>query len=255
MNELVSIITPSYNTGKFIGETIESVLKQTYTNWEMLIVDDCSSDNTDDVVAQYKDPRIKYFKNKKNSGAAVTRNRAIREAKGRWIAFLDSDDLWKPEKLEKQIVFMEKNNYHFSCTGRTQISEDGVPTNKVITSPHHVGKVGMFMYCWPGCLGTMYDANFVGLIQIADLKKNNDYAIWLKVIKKCDFYAFDDILAVYRIRKKSLSHDSFRKLLKSHYELFHNGEKINPVFSLILIGCNLVCGIYKKVRYIKHVKE
>ena len=107
MNELVSIIMPSYNTAKFISETIDSVLAQTYENWELIIVDDCSKDDTDTVVARYTDPRIRYLKNEVNSGAAVSRNRALREAKGRWIAFLDSDDLWTPEKLQKQIRFME----------------------------------------------------------------------------------------------------------------------------------------------------
>ena len=103
MNDLVSIIMPSYNTGRFIKESIESVLAQTYSNWELIIVDDCSTDNTDEIVAQFTDERIKYLKNEVNSGAAVSRNRALREAKGKWIAFLDSDDLWLPEKLEKQI--------------------------------------------------------------------------------------------------------------------------------------------------------
>ena len=107
--DLVSIIMPSYNTAPYIRETIQSVLDQTYQNWELIIVDDCSTDNTDGVVASIKDDRIRYLKNEKNSGAAVSRNRALREAEGRWIAFLDSDDVWMPDKLEKQVSFMEKN--------------------------------------------------------------------------------------------------------------------------------------------------
>ena len=107
MDDLVSIIMPSYNTEDYIGESIQSVINQTYSNWELIIVDDCSNDNTDNVVKPFlADSRIKYFKNEHNSGAAVTRNKALREAKGEWIAFLDSDDLWMPEKLEKQINFM-----------------------------------------------------------------------------------------------------------------------------------------------------
>lgn len=111
---LVSIIMPSWNTDRFIAETIQSVLDQTYTNWELLIVDDCSTDNTDVVVSSFKDDRIQYFHNKKNSGAALTRNKALREARGEWIAFLDSDDLWSPEKLEHQLKFMKENDYSFS---------------------------------------------------------------------------------------------------------------------------------------------
>ena len=108
MPELVSIIMPSYNTAKYIEESIKSVLAQTYMNWELLIVDDCSTDNTDEIVQPFlSDKRVKYLKNEKNSGAAISRNRALREAKGKWIAFLDSDDLWMPEKLEKQIAFMK----------------------------------------------------------------------------------------------------------------------------------------------------
>ena len=113
MNELVSIIMPSYNTASFISKTIESVLNQTYKNWELLVVDDCSTDGTDEIVSKYNDKRIVYLKNEKNSGAALSRNRALRNAKGKWIAFLDSDDLWHPTKLEKQIKFMKKMDISF----------------------------------------------------------------------------------------------------------------------------------------------
>ena len=110
MCELVSIIMPSYNTGAYIKKTIQSVINQSYQNWELIIVDDCSTDNTDEAVQPFlNDMRIRYIKNEVNSGAAISRNRALMEAKGKWIAFLDSDDLWVPEKLEKQIHFMEIN--------------------------------------------------------------------------------------------------------------------------------------------------
>ena len=258
---LVSIIMPSYNTDRFIAESIKSVLAQTYTNWELLIVDDASTDNTNEVVqcfldveqAKSKDftERIHYFKNDRNCGAAYSRNLALREAKGEWIAFLDSDDLWQPQKLEKQLAFMQENNIKFSGTARIQIDENGNSLNKVIRSPHHIGKLGMLLYCWPGCLTVIYHAPTVGLVQIADLKKNNDYAIWLKVIKKCDFYAIDEVLSKYRVRKKSISHDSFRKLIKSHYDLFKIGENMNPVSSFIFASLNMFFGIWKKIWYVK----
>ena len=111
MNDLVSIIMPSYNTAPYIRETIQSVLDQTYQNWELIIVDDCSTDNTDEVVASTKDERIRYLKNEKNSGAAVSRNRALREAKGRWIAFLDSDDYWETNMLEVMIKKPEESDF------------------------------------------------------------------------------------------------------------------------------------------------
>lgn len=135
MNDLVSIIMPSYNTAPYISETIQSVLNQTYQNWELIVVDDCSTDNTDQVVAYIKDERIKYLKNEKNSGAAISRNRALRESKGRWIAFLDSDDLWMTEKLEKQIAFMESNGYSFSYTNYEEMDMDGNSTGVKVTGP------------------------------------------------------------------------------------------------------------------------
>ena len=125
-NDLVSIIMPSYNTAEYIEESIKSVQNQIYENWELIIVDDCSTDNTDDILKKYieSDKRIHYLKNEKNSGAAVSRNRALREAKGKWIAFLDSDDLWLPTKLERQLKYMKDNNYHFSYTNYEEIDEN-----------------------------------------------------------------------------------------------------------------------------------
>lgn len=248
---LVSIITPSYNTAKFIGETIESVLAQTYAYWEMIIVDDCSSDETDHVVSLYTDKRIRYLKNKENSGAAVSRNYALREAKGEWIAFLDSDDLWKPQKLEKQLEFMKSHQYFFSCTGRDEIDEESKPVGRYTSSPKRVTKLGMYLYCWPGCLGVMYHTPTVGLIQIADLKKNNDYAMWLKAVKKTDCYFLDENLASYRVRKNSISHDGFLKLLASHYWLYRKGEHASPVVSVFFTCLNLIFGVYKKIIYVK----
>lgn len=252
MNELVSIIMPSYNTTKFISETIESVLAQTYPNLELLIVDDCSTDNTDDVVRQYlSDERIHYIKNDANSGAALSRNRALREAKGKWIAFLDSDDLWLPEKLEKQISFMEKNNYCFSYTNYIEIDEESKPNGKSVTGPKRISKHGMFNYCWMGCLTVMYDADTVGLIQIADIKKNNDYAMWLKVCKKADCYLLDEVLAKYRKRGGSISNHGYVKLIKWHYKMYREAENKNSLFSFVLTVRNLFLGVIKKIRYVK----
>ena len=220
MNGLVSIIMPSYNTANFIGETIKSVLEQTYKNWELLIVDDCSTDNTDEVVARYNDERITYMKNLKNSGAAVSRNKALNVARGKWIAFLDSDDLWYSTKLEEQIKYMEKHNYAFSYTSYREIDENGVENGVEVTGPKRITKIGMYRYCWPGCLTVMYDAEKVGTVQIADIKKNNDYAMWLKVIKRANCYHYDKVLAQYRKRSGSISNHGYLKLIKWHYKLF-----------------------------------
>lgn len=253
MNELVSIITPSYNTAKYIAETIRSVQNQTYKNWELIIVDDCSNDNTDEIVAEYlNDKRIRYIKNDTNSGAAVSRNRALREAKGKWIAFLDSDDLWSSEKLEKQIRFMENGNYKFSYTCYEEINESSEPLGVTVSGPSKITKHGMYNYCWPGCLTVMYDSEAIGLIQIADIKKNNDYAMWLKVCKKADCYLLDETLAKYRRgRTGSISNHGFVKLIKWHYKLYREAENKNPVSSFVLTVRNLFFGALKKLKYAK----
>ncbi len=252
MNDLVSIVMPSYNTAKFIEETIESVLAQSYENWELILVDDCSTDNTDEVVSRFlSDERIRYIKNDTNSGAAVSRNRALREARGKWIAFLDSDDLWEPDKLEKQIAFMQNNNYSFSYTNYIEIDEQSVPNGRQVTGPARITKHGMFNYCWPGCLTVMYDAEVIGLIQIADIKKNNDYAMWLKVCTKADCYLLNETLAKYRKRSGSISNHGYMKLIKWHYKLYREAENKNPVSALVLTCRNLFFGVIKKLRYVK----
>ncbi len=247
--ELVSIIMPSYNTGKFIEETINSVISQTYSNWELIIVDDCSTDNTDEILKNINDDRIIYLKNEKNSGAAVSRNKALREAKGRWMAFLDSDDLWVPQKLEKQIKFMKGNGYYFTYTNYSEIDENGNLNGKRITGPKKITKTGMFNYCWPGCLTVMYDASKIGLIQIEDIKKNNDYAMWLKVCKKADCYLLDEELAMYRKRSGSISNHSYIALIKWHYKLYREAEHQNLICSLFNTCRNMVFGAYKKKKY------
>ena len=255
MASTVSIIMPSYNTGKYIADSIESVLKQTYSDWELLIVDDCSTDETDKIVEPYlSDKRIKYLKNEKNSGAAVSRNRALREAKGKWIAFLDSDDLWMSDKLEKQISFMEKNGYHFSYTRYAEIDVDGKKNGVVVTGPKRISKTGFFNYCWPGCLTVMYDKEMIGLIQIADIKKNNDYAMWLKACRKADCFLLDEELALYRRgRAGSVSTHSIKTMIGWHYKLYREAEGQNPVAAFFNTGRNMIFGLYKKKIYVKKV--
>lgn len=267
---LVSIIMPSWNTAKFIAESIESVIDQTYTNWELIIVDDCSTDNTDEVVKKFTEPaevnkechpersvsevegsispKIRYFKNDHNMGAALTRNRALREARGEWIAFLDSDDLWTPDKLEKQVGFMREHGYVLSYTEYEKIDEDDKPLNIYVTGPYVVNKRRMYNYDYIGQLTMMYSAKHFGLIQIKDIKKNNDYAIRLQLYKKpgTEAHLLKENLAKYRIRKKSISHDKLSKKLKSHYDLFHMcDEKLAPV-ALWYACWNMWYGLWKK---------
>lgn len=257
MNDLVSIIMPSYNCSKYVEDAISSVQAQTYHNWEIIFVDDCSTDDTAVKLTKMKesDPRIKWFQNDVNCGAAVSRNNALREARGRWIAFLDSDDFWEPTKLEKQVRFMEDNGYAFSYTGYQEMDSDGILTGVEISGPKRVTKTGMFSFCWPGCLTVMYDASKVGLIQIEDIKKNNDYAMWLNVCKKADCYLLPEVLAKYRRgRQGSVSSHSIKTMIGWHYKLWREVEKRNVIASLWWTCVNLVCGLYKKKKYVKHIQ-
>ncbi len=249
MEDLVSIIMPSYNTAKFISETITSVLAQTYPNWELIIVDDCSTDDTDAVIRPYlADDRIRYIKNEKNSGAAVSRNRALREAKGKWIAFLDSDDLWLPEKLEKQIAFMEKNRYAFTYTDY-RIRLNGTWLPYIYTGPSVVNRRKMYNYCYFSTITVMYDREKIGLVQIEDLRKNNDYAMWLQIIEKSNCYRFPECLSYYIKHENSVSGGSKIKLIKWHYILYKNGLHKSAFVSVLLTLRNLFFGVIKKVKY------
>ena len=208
---LVSIITPNYNCEKYIRETIESVQAQTYTNWEMLVIDDCSTDSSLKILKELseKDNRVKILLNKQNSGAAVSRNYGLREAKGKWIAFLDSDDLWKSNKLERQLEFMVNNQYAASYTDSIYVDDNGTPNGIRETGPKNVGYKKLLLFNFLSTCSVMYDRGIVGLVQIPDLKKRNDYAMWLKVAKHTSFHLLNDSLTMYRIRTAgSLSNKS-----------------------------------------------
>lgn len=250
---LVSIIMPTYKCGRFIEESIKSVQAQTYFDWELIVVDDCSGDNTIREVQEFqlKDKRIRLLQNVYNSGAAVTRNAALKEAKGRWIAFLDSDDLWEPTKLEKQIKFMEENDYAFSYHEYVEIDEQDNELGVHVSGKLHVGEFGMFSCCWPGCLSVMYDASKIGLIQIKDIKKNNDTAMWLKVIRKADCYLLPEVLGKYRRRTNSITPKPIWQRIWAHYPLFRIAEEMNPIASTFWVIMNVFGNAYKKFRYVK----
>ena len=253
MAGLVSIITPTWNCAPFICETIKCVLAQTYQNWELIISDDCSTDNTYLVIEPYlqQDSRIKYIRNDHNSGAAVTRNNALRIAKGRWIAFLDSDDLWLPEKLEHQVKFMEENNYASSYHEYTEMSEEGEDLGVYVSGKKRVSKFDMFACCWPGCLSVMYDAEKIGLIQINDIEKNNDTAMWLKVVQKAPCYLLKENLARYRRRKNSITPKLLWQRIWAHYPLFRVAEEMNSVRATFWTLMNVVGNAYKKMFFVK----
>ena len=180
VDDLVSIITPAYNAASYIVETIESVLAQTYPNWEMLIVNDCSQDNTAEIVQSYaaKDKRIKLINLKQNSGAAAARNTAIKNAKGRYIVFLDSDDLWKKEKLQKQIEFMQKNGYAFTFTSYEHFKEAKENIQSKIQIPKSLNHKQALKGNKIGCLTVMLDRKQIQNIHFTN-DKHEDYILWL----------------------------------------------------------------------------
>lgn len=253
--ELVSIIMPSYNTENFIERTIDSVINQTYQNWELIIIDDCSTDNTVKVIQKYLlDKRIKFSKNNHNSGAAVTRNKAIQMAQGKWVAFLDGDDTWKPEKLEKQVNFMKKNNYKFTYTDY-RINSNGKWMPYINIAPNKVTIRKLYNYCYFSTITVMYDRNYVGTIQIEDLRKNNDYAMWFKIIKKAPAYRLPECLSYYYKHENSISSGNKIKLIKYHYIMYRKALKKNVLTSIILTINNLFWGVMKKVIYKKGVEK
>lgn len=230
---LVSIITPTYNCGKFIAETIKSVLAQTYKNWEMIIVDDCSLDDTEAVVKEFQenDDRIKYYCLDSNSGAAVARTEAMRLANGEYMAFLDSDDLWSPQKLEKQLDFMIKNDYAFTCTAYEQVDENGNSLNKTIKTIKKTNYNRLLLDCPVGNSTVMYNVEKMGKFEVPNIRKRNDDALWLRMLKKEEYiWGMPDVLMQYRIRKNSISHNKLQ-VIKYHWVLYRDIEHLSVLRS------------------------
>ena len=199
---MVSIITPSWNCASFLEETIKSIQAQTYSNWELLFQDDCSTDDTREKVLRMaaKDPRIKYACNPQNSGAAITRNNAIRRAQGRWVAFLDSDDVWSPNKLERQIAFMQAHGYAFTITGYDTIDEAGSSVNRVIHVPSKLTYRQYLRNTIIGCLTVVIDRQQTGDFRMPEIKSSHDMALWCLIMRRgFDVYGLDEVLAHYRL--------------------------------------------------------
>lgn len=234
--DLVSIIMPTYNCGEFIEKAINSIINQTYTNWELIIVDDCSNDDTKEVLKKYEaDKRINYIKLTKNSGAAVARTKAIKRANGNYIAFLDSDDLWYPDKLTKQLKFMKENNYDFTCTAYEQIDENDNSLNKVINTRKKVDYNRILLDCPVGNSTVMYNVDKLGKFKVPNIRKRNDDALWLQIIKKAKYiYGYNEVLMKYRIRRNSISSNKL-SLIKYHWQLYREIEHLSVARSIFHI--------------------
>lgn len=219
---LVSIITPSYNSEAYIEETIESILAQTYTNWELLITDDCSTDHSTDIVKRYcqQDNRIKLIQLSKNSGAGICRNISIEAAQGRFIAFCDSDDCWTPDKLEKQIKFMIERNIAFSYGSYMLCNEDGDEIGINICLKKVTYK-RIIMDNFVGCLTAVYDIEKLGKMYMPIIRKRQDWGLWISILRKCKVaYGIKQPIGYYRIRSNSVSSDKWA-LVKYHAMLYN----------------------------------
>ena len=229
--EKISIITPVYNCEKLIEKTIECVLNQTYKNWEWLLVDDCSPDDSAIIIKKYakNDNRIKYFKLSENSGAAVARNKALAESTGRFVAYLDADDLWKNDKLEKQVKFMLENQYSFTCTDYEKITETGNSLNKIIKIPKKVDYNLFLRNTIIQTVGVMVDTKLTGkeLLKMPNIRRRQDAATWCQLLKNGhDCYECPENLSYYRVVTNSLSSNKF-KAIKMNWYWYRKIEKLS----------------------------
>lgn len=255
-NPLVSIITPMYNSEKFISETIESVINQSYSNFEMLIVDDLSTDKSVDIVTKYsnQDNRIKLFSLEDKGGAAAARNLATNFAKGDYIAFLDADDLWDSNKLMIYVNEMKKNNYDFVYSDYRQIDESGNKLNTIRIAPAKLTyKRLLYVSSSIGCLTAMYNVNKIGKINVPKLKKRNDIAIWQRILfKRNKGTKIEGVHASYRIVPNSLSRNIGKiSMLEHHYILYRENLKFGVVKSVYYSLFNGVTYFVVKLFYEK----
>lgn len=227
---------------------INSIINQSYNNWELLITDDCSSDITWEILKKYshEESRIKIFQLDKNSGPGVARNNSIKNASGRFIAFCDSDDQWKPNKLEKQIKFMLDNNLALSFSSYEVIDEEGKKISQV-RAPEKVTYKAMLRNNYIGCLTAIYDAQKLGKIYMPEVRKRQDWALWLAILKKIPYaISIQENLAIYRDSSKSISSNKMN-LLKYNWNIYRNVEKFSVVKSFLFLIQFLFFYFIKKV--------
>ena len=238
---LVSVIMPTYNCGKYIEQSIQSVIAQTVTDWEIQIVDDCSTDDTKEVLKPYLEmySNIHYHRLQKNSGPAVARTECIKRAAGKYIAFLDSDDLWAPQKLEKQIAFMKESGAGFSAAAYALMDENGNDLHMICVPPAKTDYRKCIRLSNPlGNLTVIYDQEILGKFEVPEIKKRNDFALWLQILKKTEYcYGMEEVLGTYRLgRSGSVSSNKLAQI-KYHWQLYHEIEKHNTMMSVFEIGC------------------
>lgn len=243
---LVSIIMPNYNSEKFIRETVNSVINQTYKNWELIIVDDCSTDNSLEIVGQISDERIRVVRNDKNCGAAVSRNNAIALASGRFIAFLDSDDVWDENKLSKHLSFMVKTDSVFSFTHYTVVNSEGETVTEFAPAKDEYDYKMILKHCYIGCSTVIYNCERIGKFYMpTDAVKREDFAAWLKILATgVKAVCFHESLTAYRVHSSSVSSNKF-KIVKYQWRVYKRVEKLSLLKSLYYMAHWAIRGFFK----------
>lgn len=261
--DLVSIIMLSHNQAQYVEESVRSVMEQTYQNWELLFVDDNSKDKTITMMMDLKDEgkirkedytiidRIKVSQTVTDRGVSVNRNGALKEARGRWIAFLNVGDIWAPDKLEKQVAFMKENGYTFSYTQYGLMNNKSQNRGVVIGGKEHVTYQDMLKCCWPAYLTVMYDKENVGKFRLHNIKENNDYSLWLAISEKNDCHLLAENLATMRTPYGIFSRFLRTDKLKWRYEVYRIEEDLGPITSFFYTVRNGWNGIVKWLKYVK----
>lgn len=243
---LVTVITALYNSEDFIEDTVKSVQSQTFQDWEMIMVDDCSTDNSYSLASAMakRDSRIKLLQLETNAGPAVARNTAIEAGKGRYMAFLDSDDQWLPEKLERQLAFMEQGGYALSCTGYEKMTEEGDLTGQVVMPRETLSYSQMLKSNQIGCLTAIYDTEKIGKVFMPLIRKRQDYGLWLKILKQVPrAHCLQEVLSRYRVRSGSVSSNKF-EMLGYNWSLYRDIEKLSVPRSLYYLGWNIIRKVF-----------
>ena len=247
---LVSIIVPTYNAACFIRETIDSVLAQTCKNWELLVIDDCSKDETVHIVESYvaKDVRIKLLKTEKASGSpARPRNIGINKACGRYIAFLDSDDYWTPDKLEKQLPLFEDPSVAIAYSYYEKVAEDGTCANRLIKSAARHTYKSLLYGNEIGCLTAVHDTRTAGRSYFQYIG-HEDYALWLSILKKgYTARCVPERLAYYRVRHASVSSNKLR-VIPWVWNIYRQQERIPFLPSVFYLCSDLIKSYFKYVK-------
>lgn len=248
--DLVSIITPAFCVESVIGATIRSVIAQTYTNWEMLIADDCSSDKTRDVVRQWEqvDQRVRLIALGGNGGPATARNAAIENAAGRWIAFLDSDDLWMPRKLERSIEYAEAHRSALTFTGFCRITADGNTVGRYVSPPWSLSYRQLLGNTAIATSTVLLDRKVVGNVRMRDTYYD-DFDCWLQILKRGHLaYGLDEDLMRYRVMSRSVSRNKRRSAVHV-WSAYRNLEKLSLPASLWHFGQYAIRGLFKYRRF------